>query len=667
MSQTDTKTMTRLQERAVNTIRALTIDATQEAGSGHPGMPMGAAPMAYVLWTKFLKHNPKNPQWTNRDRYIQSAGHGSMLQYSLLHLTGYDLSMDELRNYRQWGSLTPGHPEYGLTPGVETTTGPLGQGISNAVGFALAEAHLAAVYNRPGHDVIDHFTYVIASDGDVMEGVSNEACSIAGHLGLGKLIVLYDDNNITIDGPTDITFTEDVLGRYEAYGWHTQRVEDGNDLAGIEAAIKAAQLEPIRPSIIAVRTTIGYGSPEMAGTSDVHGSPLGDDEAKATKEQLGIDWEPFTVPDDVLEHYRAALEAGDTAERLWNDRFESYQNEHADLAAQLGRVLDGHLPDNLSDLVPSFEVGGKDATRNSSGKVMNALAPHVPQFMGGSADLAGSNKNTLKDYGHIDRGDFGGRNLNFGVREHGMAAICNGLALHGGIRPFAATFLIFSDYLRPSLRLAALMELPVAYIFTHDSIGLGGDGPTHQPVAQLMALRAIPHMTVFRPADANETSQAWVHTLENKTGPSALALTRQSVPHLNVPKGSVAKGGYVLADCDGTPDVILIGTGSEVHNCVEAKEGLEQDGIKTRVVSMPSLELFDAQDAAYRESVLPRAVKKRVSVEAGASLGWHKYVGDEGAVIALDSFGASAEGDVLMEKFGFSVGNIVATAKGLLG
>jgi transketolase len=655
-----------LETRAINAIRALTIDATQEAGSGHPGMPLGAAPMGYLLFTKFLKFNPANDRWVNRDVYIQSAGHGSMLQYSLLHLVGYDLPMEELKRYRRWKSKTPGHPEHFVTPGVEVTTGPLGQGISTAVGVALAEAHLGATYNRPGFNVIDHYTYVIASDGDLMEGVSSEASSLAGHWGLGKLIVLYDDNNVTIDGKTDIAFTEDVLGRYNAYGWHTQRVEDGNDLKALEAAIHAARDETAKPSLIAVRTVIGYGAPNRQGTPKAHGSPLGEEEAQAAKAALGIDWPPFTVPDDVLEHYRQAVPRGAQLEAEWRELFERYKEAHPELAERLETALQGEVARDFEAILPRFPVGEKIATRKSSGKVLNLLAKELPQLIGGSADLAESNNTTLEGIPFLSRDDYTGRNIHFGVREHGMAAIANGLSLHGGLKPYVATFLIFSDYLRPSLRLAALMDQPVIYVFTHDSIGLGGDGPTHQPVSQLMALRAIPKLTVIRPADANETAQAWALAVTHKS-PVALALTRQDVPTLEIPEGSVQRGGYVLSDCEGTPEVILIGTGSEVHKCLEAKGLLEKEGTRVRVVSLPSFELFEAQDEAYRESVLPRAVRARVSVEAGATLGWHKYVGLDGATVGLDRFGESADGDEVMDKLGFNARNIADTARKLLG
>lgn len=666
MARTDKEHTSTLKARAVNTIRALTIDATQEAGSGHPGMPMGAAPIGYLLYRRFMKHNPENPHWWDRDRYVQSAGHGSMLQYSLLHLTGYDLSMDELRNYRQWGSKTPGHPEVHLTPGVESTTGPLGQGFATAVGMALAEAHLAARYNRQGYDVVDHRTYVIASDGDMMEGISHEAASFAGHHGLGKMVVLYDDNNISIDGSTDITFSDDIVKRFDAYDWHTQRVDDGNDLDALEEAIRNAENEALRPSLIAVRTIIGYGAPNMAGTSDVHGSPLGEEEADATKKALDIDWPKFTVPDDVLEHYREVVEQGRTAEEHWERTRAGHRREHPKLAAEFDRVMSGELPAGFESDLPRFEQGKSLATRKASQQALNAVAAVMPELLGGSADLAGSNYTDIDGEKAMARGDYAGRIIHFGVREHAMAAIGNGMALHGGVRPFVGTFLIFSDYLRPALRLSALMEQPVIYVLTHDSVGLGGDGPTHQPIEHLMALRVIPQLVVLRPADGNETAQAWAVAARRTGGPTVLALTRQGVPHLDVPAGSVAQGAYVIADSDGSPDVILISTGSEVHICIEAQQQLAEDGVKARVVSMPSFELFEAQTEAYREQVLPAGVTARVAVEAGRRLGWERWVGSRGAVIGIDTFGASAEGDVVLEKFGFTSDNVAKKAHEVL-
>ena len=661
----DTETKGRdIEIRAVNAIRALTIDATQEAGDGHPGMPMGAAPMGYVVYVDAMRHDPASPTWPNRDRYVQSAGHGSMLQYSLLHLTGYDLPMDELKRYRQWDSRTPGHPEFGHTVGVETTTGPLGQGISTAVGMALAEAHLAARYNRPGYEVVDHRTYVIASDGDLMEGVSGEASSFAGHLGLGKLIVLYDDNGISIDGKTEITFSEDVLRRYEAYGWHVQRVEDGQDVDAIRRAVRSAEAETRRPSMIAVRTVIGYGAPGLAGTSKVHGSPLGAEEAEATKANLGIDWPAFTVPEDVLEHTRGVLGRGAKAREAWEELFERYSQEFPAEAAELRATFSTAAPDLSGLELPRFEVGGKIATRKASASALNAIAARVPRMVGGSADLAGSNYTDIDGETAMRPDDMTGRIIHFGVREHAMAAIANGLSLHG-LAPYVATFLIFSDYLKPALRLAALMNQGVVYVLTHDSIGLGGDGPTHQPVEHLMALRAVPNLVVLRPADGNETAQAWRIAAERVDGPTVLALTRQNVPNLQVPPGAVAKGGYVIADASGQgePDVILIGTGSEVSLCLEARERLEAEGTRTRVVSLPSFELFEAQDASYRRSVLPPYVPSRVTVEAGATLGWERYAGDKGVIVGIDRFGASAPGDEVMRELGFTVDAVVAAAR----
>ncbi len=679
MSDTTVAPDSALALRAVNSIRALTIDAVEESGDGHPGMPMGSAAMGYTLYSHAMRYNPHNPQWPNRDRYVQSAGHGSMLQYSLLHLTGYDLPMSELKRYRQWGSRTAGHPEYGHTPGVETTTGPLGQGISTAVGMALAEAHLSARFNRPGFDVVDHHTYVIASDGDLMEGISSEASSFAGHLGLHKLIVLYDDNGISIDGSTNITFTEDVPKRYSAYGWHVQTVDDGNDVGALLGAIAAARSETGRPSLIAVRTVIGYGSPDLAGTPKIHGSALGKSEAELTKENLDIDWPAFTVPDDVLEHMRGAVERGAKEEAAWNELFERYRGAHPELAQEFEQSLTGLPPVEID--MPNFEVGKAMATRKASALALNVLAKDWPALLGGSADLAGSNYTDIDGETSMSPGDYGGRIIHFGVREHSMAAIANGLTIHGHLRAFVATFLIFSDYLKPALRLSALMGQPVIYDFTHDSIGLGGDGPTHQPIGELMALRVVPDLTVIRPADANETAQAWVHAANTTNRPTAFALTRQNVPNLQVPAGAVARGAYVLAEAGakgslaeggaapsvdggkGEPDLILIATGSEVQLCLAARDQLEAEGVRTRVVSMPSFDLFEAQDDNYRRSVLPPAVEARVTVEAGATLGWERYAGSSGEIIGLDRFGASAPGDVVMRELGFTVDNVVAAAR----
>jgi transketolase len=648
-----------LTKRAVNAIRALTIDATQAAGDGHPGMPMGAATMGYALFRHAMHHDPSAPGWWNRDRYVQSAGHGSMLQYSLLHLTGYDLTIDDLRGYRQWGSRTPGHPEVGHTPGVETTTGPLGQGIATAVGMALAEAHLAARFNRDAFAVIDHFTYVIASDGDLMEGVASEASSLAGHLGLGKLIVLYDDNQISIDGPTAITFSEDVIARYRAYGWHVQHVDDGNDLAALLHAIARAQATPQQPSLIAVRTTIGYGSPKLAGTSKVHGSPLGSEEALASKAALGIDWEAFTVPDDVLAHYREAAVEGAEAHAGWRATWSAYEAAHPDLARELARAVHGELPEGLADHLPQWAVGGSVATRKASQATLHALAAQLPQLLGGSADLAGSNLTDLPGERAMAAGDYAGRTIHFGIREHGMAAIANGLALHGGLRPFVATFLVFADYLRPALRLSALMGQPVIYVMTHDSIGLGGDGPTHQPIETLASLRALPNLEVWRPADANETAAAWLAAIERVTGPTLLALSRQNLPILEVPTGAAIQGGYVLADGD---DVALIATGSEVALALAAREQLAHAGIRARVVSLPCAERFAAQPPAYRAAVLPADLRARVVIEAQSPFGWERYAGDAGEIIGIDRFGASGPGDTLMKAFGFTPEAVVAAA-----
>jgi transketolase len=658
----------------INTIRTLAMDAVQKANSGHPGMPMGAAAMAYVLWTRFLKHNPANPHWPDRDRFVLSAGHGSMLLYSLLHLTGYDLPLEELRNFRQWGSRTAGHPEYGLTPGVETTTGPLGQGFANGVGLAIAARFLAEHFNQPEHTIVDHYTYAIVSDGDLMEGVASEAASLAGHLGLGKLIYLYDDNQISIEGSTDLTFTEDVRRRFEAYSWHVQRVDDGNDLAAIAAAIDAAQATTEQPSLIMVRTHIAYGSPGKQDTAAAHGAPLGEEELQRTKENLG--WPtapPFYIPNEALTHFREAVERGRAWEAEWQTRFEVYAAEHPQLAAEWQTAMNGALPVGWDADLPDFApADGPLATRKASGQVLNAIAPHLPTLLGGSADLAPSNNTLLQEYDSITSDDFSGRNLHFGVREHAMGSITNGMALHGGLIPYTGTFLVFSDYMRPSIRLAAMMGLPVVFIFTHDSVWLGEDGPTHQPIEQLAALRAIPNLTVLRPADATETVEAWRVTLTHRDGPLALALTRQKLPVLDraelADAGGVARGGYVLSDAEGErPDIILISTGSEVHLALEAREQLAEQGVKARVVSMPSWELFDRQPQSYRDQVLPPTVTIRLAIEAGVPQGWQRYVGLAGEVVGLNRFGASAPYKTLMEKFGFTPENITSRALALLG
>ncbi len=666
--------MDKLDELCVNTIRMLSVDCVENANSGHPGMPMGAATMAYVLWTRFLKHNPANPQWSDRDRFILSAGHGSMLLYSLLHLSGYDLSLEELKNFRQWGSKTPGHPEFYVTDGVETTTGPLGQGFANGVGMAIAERYLGAHFNRPGHEIVNHFIYGIVSDGDLMEGVSHEAASLAGHLQLGNIIYLYDDNQITIDGSTDLSFTEDRIERFKAYGWHVQSVEDGNDVEGIEAAIRAAQTEKVRPSLVSVRTHIGYGSPQKQDTSSAHGEPLGAEEIKLTKENLGWPVDPaFLIPGNARNHFRQALDKGRTLEKEWTDRFEAYEKSHPELALQWKQWIKGELPEGWDKRLPSFPADAKGpATRGVSGTVLNAVAPILPNLIGGSADLAPSNKTFIKGEEVFQGGRFRGRNFHFGVREHGMGSIMNGMALHGGLIPYGGTFLVFADYMRPAIRLAAMMGMKVIYVFTHDSIGLGEDGPTHQPVEHLAALRAIPDLTVLRPCDANETVEAWRFALEQKDGPVVLALTRQSIPVLDREASASADGlhygGYVLRDPTegGDPDVILIGTGSEVHIAMEAADTLHEKGINVRVVSMPSWELFDKQSKAYQNRVLPAAVKARVAVEAGITQGWHRYLGEKGEFVGIDHFGASAPYKTLYEKFGITADRVVKKALGLL-
>ncbi|MBC7971416.1 MAG: transketolase [Verrucomicrobia bacterium] len=662
-----------LQELCINSIRFLAVDAVEKAKSGHPGLPMGAAPMAFVVWDQFLRFNPKNPKWFNRDRFVLSAGHGCMLQYALLHLTGYDsVSIDDIKQFRQWESKTPGHPENFETPGVEVTTGPLGQGIANAVGLAIAEAHLAAKFNQSDLTLVDHYTYVILGDGCNMEGVSGEACSLAGHLGLGKLIALYDDNHISIDGSTDIAFTEDVSKRFEAYGWHVLHVKDGNtDLEGIAKAIAEAKTVTDKPTMIKVTTTIGYGSPNKQGTADAHGSVLGPDEIKLTRDNLGWEYEPFVVPDDALAHLRQAVDRGASLEAEWNETWAQYKTKYAEQAAAFDRLLSGKLPDGWDSVLPTYKPEDKQlATRKHSEITLNALAKVLPEIIGGSADLTHSNLTELKGFGNFQKGHYEDRNVHFGVREHGMGAICNGMALHGsGLIPYGATFLIFTDYMRGAIRLSALSQAGVIWVMTHDSVALGEDGPTHQPVETIASLRAIPNLTVLRPADGTETSGAYkVAVLNaNENRPTLIAFSRQAVPNL---AGSsidgVAKGAYAVIDSDGTPDVILIGTGSEVGLCVKAAEQLTSEGKKVRVVSMPSWELFEAQDAAYKESVLPKAVTKRLVVEAGISMGWQKYAGDQGDILSVDRFGASAPGGICMEKFGFTLDHVVAKAKALL-
>ena len=677
-----------LDQLSINTIRFLAVDAIQKANSGHPGLPMGCAPMAYVLWTRYLKHSPTNPQWRNRDRFVLSAGHGSMLLYALLHLTGYALPLEQIQQFRQWESMTPGHPERGVAPGVETTTGPLGQGFGNGVGMAMAEAFLAAKYNRPGHNIIDHYTYGIVSDGDLMEGIASEAASLAGHWKLGKLIYLYDNNHISLAGSTSLSYTEDRAKRFEAYGWHVQSVDDGNDLEAIDRALRAARAETARPSIIMVRTIIGYGAPHKQNTFEVHGSPLGPDEVKAAKENLGwVTEPPFFIPGQALEHFRAAIEQGKQAEAEWSVRWAAYANAFPDLANELQCALRGELPAGWDADVPAFPADAKGiATRAASGQVLNAIAKKIPTLIGGSADLNPSTNTAMKGLGDFESPDFdashaqglvgggasyAGRNIAFGVREHAMGAIANGLAVHGGIIPFTATFLTFSDYMRGSIRLAAVMGAKVIFVFTHDSIGVGEDGPTHEPVEQFAALRAIPHLTVIRPGDANEVAVAWKVAIEAK-GPVVLGFTRQNVPVLDRTQYNSAdglrRGGYVLADApNNKPDVILIATGSEVQLIVGAQKKLAEQGIHARIVSMPSWELFEAQSKEYRDSVLPPSIRARLAVEAGVTQGWSKYVGLDGDVIGLDRFGASAPYTVIFEKLGFTVDNVVARAKRLVG
>lgn len=662
-----------LEQLCINSIRFLAIDAVEKANSGHPGLPMGAAPMAFVLWDRFMRYNPKNPKWFNRDRFVLSAGHGCMLHYALLYLTGYDsVSIDDIKQFRQWGSKTPGHPENHVTEGVEVTTGPLGQGIANAVGLALAEAHLAARFNKPDCTVVDHYTYVILGDGCNMEGISGEACSLAGHWGLGKLIALYDDNHISIDGPTDISFTEDVCKRFEAYGWHVQHVPDGNtDLEAIATAIEKAKAVTDKPSLIKVTTTIGFGSPNKANSHDVHGAALGKAEVQATRDHLGWSYPEFVIPDDAMKHFRKALERGANYENEWKATFETYKSKYPEEAATLERLLSGKLPEGWEKCLPTYTPETKaDATRNQSGATLNAIAGVLPQLLGGSADLAPSNKTLLKGLGDFQKGQYQNRNLRFGVREHAMGAICNGIALHrSGLIPYGATFLVFTDYMRNSIRLSALSEAPVLWVMTHDSIALGEDGPTHQPVEHIASLRLIPNLTVIRPADGNETSGAYKVAIENRHYPTLMAFSRQNLPNLEGSSiDNVAKGAYILSDnSDGSPDIILIGTGGETHLCVDAAVKLREEGKKVRVVSMPSWELFEKQDAAYKESVFPASVRKRLAVEAGVSFGWCRYVTDEGATISIDTFGASAPGGVVLEKFGFTVDNVVAKAKELLG
>ncbi|MEK6333544.1 MAG: transketolase [Acidobacteriota bacterium] len=674
-----------LDQLCINTIRALTLDAVQKANSGHPGLPLGAAPMAYVLWTRFMRYNPKNPLWENRDRFLLSAGHGSMLLYALLHLTGYDLALDEIKNFRQWESKTPGHPEYGLTPGVEITTGPLGQGFANGVGMAMGAAHLAAKFNQKDFPLIDHYVYGIVSDGDLMEGVASEAASLAGHLKLGKLIYLYDDNHVTIEGFTSLAFSEDVPKRFEAYGWHTSTVADGNDLGAIEAAIRDAQSVADRPSLISVKTTIGYGMP-TAGTRKAHSDAPGEDAVKETKRHLG--WpedKQFFIPEEALAHFRRSVERGAQQEREWKELVKQYQEKHDELGELWQQTVSGELPKDWETHLPDFADAKAVATRVASGQVINALAPHLPMLIGGSADLGVSNNTDIKDSGDFEAGSYEGRIIHFGVREHAMGATLTGMALNGGLIPYGGTFMCFSDYMRPAIRLACLSEVQVIYVFTHDSVGLGEDGPTHQPIEHLAALRAIPHLFVVRPADVHEVREAWRLAIMRRKAPTALALTRQKVPLIDREKYSSAeglrKGGYVLAEAVNdasnkvstgsdsdrvAPQLILIATGSEVSLALEARDQLQKDGIPTRVVSMPCTELFEEQSQAYRNEVLPKSITARLAIEAGVRQGWDRYTGADGEVICLDRFGASAPGDVALENLGFNLENVLDHARKLL-
>ena len=658
---------------AISSIRTLSIDAIEKANSGHPGMPMGSAPMAYTLWSRYMNHNPNNPNWFNRDRFVLSAGHGSMLLYSLLHLSGYDVSMDDIKEFRQWGSKTPGHPEYGHTAGVDATSGPLGQGIAMAVGMAMAERHLAQTYNKDNYPIVDHYTYSICGDGDLMEGVSAEAASLAGHLKLGRLVVLYDSNDISLDGDLHQSFSESVQDRFKAYGWQYLRVEDGNDLQSIAKAIEEAQKDDERPTLIEVRTVIGYGSPNKSGSAASHGAPLGVEEAKLTKEAYKWTFEEdFYVPEDVYEQFRKLVaQNGEQKEKEWNELFTSYKNEFPELGSELQQAINNELPSNWTKDIPLYEEGKSLASRASSGEVLNAIAKNLPSFFGGSADLAGSNKTSINGAADFLPGSYEGRNIWFGVREFAMGAALNGMALHGGLKVYGGTFFVFSDYLRPAIRLAALMGLPVTYVFTHDSIAVGEDGPTHEPIEHLSALRGMPNLSVIRPADGNETAAAWKLAIESENQPTALVLTRQNLPTL---KGTVenayenvAKGAYVVSPASKeTADGLLLATGSEVNLAVDAQKALENEGISVSVISMPSWDRFEAQSQAYKDSVIPKNVKARLAIEMGSSLGWHKYAGDEGDVLAIDRFGASAPGEKVMAEYGFTVENVVAKVKALI-
>ncbi|MGD9082006.1 MAG: transketolase [Desulfobacterales bacterium] len=659
-----------IDEICINTIRALSMDAVQKANSGHPGAPMGLAPTGYVLWTRVMKHNPKNPGWLDRDRFVLSCGHASMLLYSLLHLSGYGVTLDDIKNFRQWGSRTPGHPEFGHTPGVETTTGPLGQGFANAVGMAMAERHLAARFNRNEYEIVDHFTYMMCGDGDMMEGVSSEAASLAGHLGLGKLICIYDDNKISIEGSTDITFTEDVADRFKSYNWHILKVDDGNDIDAIFNALQKAKAETEHPSLIVLRTHIAFGSPNKQDTADAHGAPLGEEEVRLTKKNLGVPEDlSFFIPDQALNKFRECINAGKEAEAVWQEVYRAYSKEYPELAKQWVDAMSGFLTSEWDSEIPEFSVAeGPIATRAASGKVLNAIADKVLTLIGGSADLAPSNKTYMNAFHEFQKGAYHGRNIRFGVREHAMGGILSGMFLHNGLRPYGGTFLVFADYMRPAIRVASLMNLPIIYVFTHDSIAVGEDGPTHQPIEQLAGLRAIPGLTVIRPADASETAQAWRQAINNTRGPVALILSRQKLPVINPNhiENGLANGAYILSDCPGKPDIILIATGSEVHITLEAQKRLALENIAARVVSMPSWELFEQTPREYKDRVLLPDVAVRLAIEAGSPMGWERYVGNSGAIIGIKDFGASAPGGTVMKKFGFTSENIVQKAMDLL-
>ena len=660
-----------LTQKCIDTVRILSADAVQKANSGHPGTPMALSPLGHILWSEVMHYNPKNPEWLNRDRFILSCGHACMLQYSYLYLTGYEITLDDIKEFRQLHSITAGHPEYGLTPGIEVTTGPLGQGFANGVGMAIAQQYMAARYNQPDFKIFDYKIYAICSDGDLMEGISAEAASLAGHLGLGNMIYFYDNNHITIEGDTDLTFDENVVKRFEAYGWHVQRLPDVNDLDALSTAIENAQNETNRPSLIEVRSHIGYGSPNKQDSAAAHGSALGKDEVKLVKEIFGFDPDKsFVIPNEVLDYYREAGKKSAKNEEDWNELYKNYRKRHPDLAKDYETISAGKLPDGWEGKLPTFEAGDKMATRKASGQTLNAIAEYFPQLIGGAADLAPSTDTNLNDYKSFSAKHRDGRNFHFGIREHAMGAVLNGMALSNYLIPYGATFLIFSDYMRPPLRLAAIMKIRPIMVYTHDSIGLGEDGTTHQPVEQLIGLRTVPNMTVIRPADANETAQAWRVAIKHNDGPVAIVLTRQGIPIIDQEKYGKAKelekGAYILSDSDGEPDIILIATGSEVHLILEAQEKLKEDGIKARVVSMPSWSLFDKQSAAYRESVLPKHIRKRLAVEAGSPVGWLKYVTDEGDVLGIERFGESAPGDEVMKEYGFSVENVVKRSKALL-